>query len=233
MSIAPATRAPFFDKMCSSPTRSDPPGLFYPAHLGVNVCLLPIGHWYLVISLVIRLAFALRHSGFPLASWRSIVPALFGPKSCIFPGKYKRHLNSALGGCSYRKKTPCFHDPFARKTGLEAKNQLRVRTVPADPQKSRQKSHATDLSVLSARFIAPLRSTRHKVTRYYVTRFSRSFALPTPNSALRTYIASICDPFAAHLCVLASAHFSVLEDRGGSRGACKVSSRTTQHSFMV
>jgi hypothetical protein len=130
MSIAPATRAPFFDKMCSSPTRSDPPGLFYPAHLGVNVCLLPIGHWYLVISLVIRLAFALRHSGFPLASWRSIVPALFGPKSCIFPGKYKRHLNSALGGCSYRAKMPCFHDPFTRKTGLEAKNHLRVGTAP-------------------------------------------------------------------------------------------------------
>ena len=71
----------------------------------------------------------------------TMVHAVLNPKPCVFPGKYKRHLNSALGGALHRAKMPCFHDPFAQKEPQRPKNQLRVRTVPTDPQESRQKPH--------------------------------------------------------------------------------------------
>ena len=39
-------------------------------------------------------------------------------KTMRFPGKYARHIKTALGGSLHLQKMPCFHDPFARKTGL-------------------------------------------------------------------------------------------------------------------
>jgi hypothetical protein len=51
----------------------------------------------------------------------TIVPTLFGPKPRAFPEKYAHRLNSALGGPSYRAKTPGFHDPITLENTKHAK----------------------------------------------------------------------------------------------------------------
>jgi hypothetical protein len=51
------------------------------------------------------------------------------PKSPVLPEKYKRYRNSALGGSSYRSKTPGFHDPFSLKTAKNRQKRANVFTV--------------------------------------------------------------------------------------------------------
>jgi hypothetical protein len=47
-------------------------------------------------------------------------------KTRVFPAKYKRHLNSALGGALHLTKVACFHDPFALKDTQKARKQNRI-----------------------------------------------------------------------------------------------------------
>ncbi len=63
-------------------------------------------------------------------TYSPIAPMVLTPKNPVFPEKYAHHLNSVLRGCLHLQKMPCFPDPFACKTALEAKKSF---TCPHRP----------------------------------------------------------------------------------------------------